>query len=58
MDEDDEDEDDEGENVVINRQGAVGELPPSESESESDSEDEGAAAKSSGDKVLGLNIKF
>ena len=51
VDEEDEDDDEEEqERVVVNRQGAVGELPPSESESE-DSDAEGATAKSSGDKV-------
>ena len=51
VDEDEEDDDEEEqERVVVNRQGAVGELPPSESESE-DSDEEGATAKSSGDKV-------
>ena len=51
VDEEDEDDDEEEqERVVVNRQGAVGELPPSESESE-DSDEEGATAKSSGDKV-------
>ena len=51
VDEEDEDDDEEEqERVVVNRQGAVGELPPSESESE-DSDEEGATAKSAGDKV-------
>lgn len=55
---DDEDDDDEGNVVpdqsVINRQGAVGDLPPSESESES-SGDEQSAPAAAGDKVRQLS---
>jgi len=49
-DEEDGEDDGDEERVVINSQGAVGELPPSESESE-ESDAEGAAAKSAGDKT-------
>ena len=51
VDEEDEDDDEEEQDrVVVDRQDAVGELPPSETESE-DSDEEGTTAKSSGDKV-------